>query len=239
MKRTNAVHAVAAKPTLAGLEIDPALYERALAFLFTTASEPGAALFDWSSVDDELGLRDVDWVRVQTMLYAHAGEHLRPYSDAQVAVGLSYLYNNAITDVPFALDAADVSLDLQLQLLLWLPTLWHDCIGPRLAACGDAALQPRTRLGHVGHMWFDVWPAPYCHREIQEWQRAMEAVFESLIGSPNRSVHVAGLHGIGHCIRYLDGQRLRVAIDALVARIDSADERLLAYAKDAADGMVL
>lgn len=239
MKQRQVRRTAQIKPTFADLGLDPALYERTFAFLFATACEPGEELFHWFSVDAAFELPDVDWVRVQTMLYAHAGEHLHPYSDAQVAVGLSYLYNNAITDVPFALEAAGVALDLQLQLLAWLPTLWHDAIGPRLAACGDDALQPRTPLGHVGHMWFDVWPAPYRHRGAPEWRRAMAEVFESLIGSPNRSVQVAGLHGIGHCIRYLDGQRLRAAIDALIARIDRGDEQLLAYAKGAADGMVL
>lgn len=225
--------------------IDPARYAAALRFLFDRP-EPGPQQEEWYwGLDEEFDATQLEWTRIQARLFAHAGEHLRGYTDRQVAMGLNYLMSNGISDVPYAAIARGVPMEEAMRMMQAMPALWRDCIGPRLAQRHIPIGSGLDQLGHVCHMWFDVWPTFRCacrdlsHAAAAPWRAAMAGVLVSMLDVPCREVQVAGLHGIGHHARDLDDQpQVGQAIDALLRRLGSSDAELATYAEAARRGAV-
>ena len=63
-----------------------------------------------------------------------------------------------------------------MRMMAVFPSLWRDCIGPRLEAAeaqGDE--DGAKRLYFVCHMWFDVWPTFWNAKHIPEWRDALWA----------------------------------------------------------------
>lgn len=160
-------------------------------------------------------------------------------------MGLNYLMSNGISDVPYAAIHRTVPMAEAMRMMQAMPALWRGCVGPRLARRHIPIGSGSDLLGHVCHMWFDVWPTFRCAcRDLSQaaaapWRESMARVLASMLEVPSREVQVAGLHGIGHHIRDLDDQpQLGRAIDALLQRLGCADAELAAYAESARRGMV-
>lgn len=223
----------------ASVGLDPTLYESALSYLFDrpVPAEDEKEWF-WNVDEPEFAATPLQWVHIQTVLFASASADLAPFSDEQVGLGLDYLMSNAISDVPHMVVDRSVPLADAMRLMKALPVLWQDCIGPRIGhPCVHIGGAP-GRLGTTCYMWFDVWPSFRNARHIPEWRDAMWDVFCKLLRMPWREVQVSALHGLGHNGSYLQRpQEVQKAIDAFVARC-SDDEELKGYALLAARGMV-
>ena len=81
------------------------------------------------------------------------------------------------------------------------PSLWRDCIGPRLAHVHAPIGSSTGRLGFVCYMWFDSsGPRSGTPALSGRGQDALWNVLRDMLGMPYREVQIAALHGIGHDI---------------------------------------
>jgi hypothetical protein len=224
----------------AALHLDGARYEAVLRYLFDR-SIPDVQHQEWYWRGDlePFEATPLEWTRFQTLIFANAAVDLRPFTNDQVGMGLTYLMNNGMSDVPYAAISESVPLGEAMRMMRAMPVLWRDCIGPRLssvhAAIGSGA---GGQLGYACYMWFDVWPTFYMVRDQQLWQDALWHVFDEMLKVPCREVQVAALHGIGHRGRDLRrDSTIDCAVDAFLARLGNDDE-LRNYAEAARKGMV-
>jgi hypothetical protein len=226
--------------TAEAIGLDPALYAAALRYLFDrpvpVANEEE---WYWNIDEPEFAATPLEWTRIQTVLFANAGVDLAAYNNQQVGMGLNHVMSNNAGDIPHMAVDASVPLADAMRMMKTFPSLWRDCIGPRLdeaETAGDASSV--NRLDFVCHMWFDVWPTFWNAKHIPEWRDAQWQVFCEMLDMPCREVRRSALHGIGHAVRYLQRdeavkQRIARCIDAV-----KGDAELVDYARAAADGMV-
>ncbi|SFU83523.1 hypothetical protein SAMN05216350_10644 [Polaromonas sp. YR568] len=226
--------------TAQAIGLDPALYAAALRYLFDrpVPLKDGQEWY-WDIDEPEFVATPLEWTRIQTVLFANAGADLAPYDNQQVGMGLNHVMSNNAGNIPHMAVDASVPLADAMQMMQAFPSLWRDCIGPRLdqaGAAGDASSV--TRLDFVCHMWFDVWPTFWNARHISEWRDAQWLVLSEMLDMPCREVQRSALHGIGHSVRYL--QRDEVVRQRIARFVDTVkgDIELVNYALAAADGMV-
>ena len=224
------------------LGLAPGRYEAALAHLFDRpAPAGGQQAWVWDDDPEAFAATPLEWTRIQTLVFANAAVDLRAFSDDQVGMGLNFLMDNGLSDVPYAAIHESVPVDEAMRMMRAMPRLWRDGIGPRLssvrAGIGSGA---GGRLGHVCYMWFDVWPTFYLVRDRQPWRDAVWHVLEQMLEVPCREVRIAALHGIGHRGRDL-GRDAEIdrAVDALLSELGHDDAELRTYANAAREGRVL
>jgi hypothetical protein len=220
--------------------LDAALYAKALRYLFDRPVPiEGEPEWYWNIDEPELEATPLQWTHIQTLLFASADIDLAPYSNQQVGMGLNYVMSNSVSDIPHMVNDLSVTLADAMYMMEVLPSLWRDCIGPRLEeaqAQGDEG--GVKRLNFVCYMWFDVWPTFWNAKHIPAWRDAQWRVFCEMLDMPYREVQRSALHGIGHNGRYLERQ---TAIDQRIARFVATtkdDTELANYARAAACGMV-
>lgn len=226
--------------TAEAIGLDSVLYSNALRYLFDRpVPAAGEEEWYWNIDEPEFEATPLEWTRIQTVLFANAGTDLAPYSDQQVGMGLDYVMSNSASDIPHMANDPSVPLLDAMRMMVAFPSLWRDCIGPRLEnAQAQGNESSANRLNYVCYMWFDVWPTPRNEKHIPEWRDALWNVFCEMLDMPCREVQRSALHGIGHDGRYLERQE---AIDQRIARFIAAtkdDMELVDYARAAARGMV-
>lgn len=218
-------------------------YEAVLLYLFDRP-EPDRAANEqewyWNIEERDFDATPLEWTRIQTVLFAHAGEHLARFSDEQVGMGLNYLMNNSISNVAFTAAHESVPRSELLRMMDAMADLWRDCMGPRLADLHRPIGSGDGNLGFVCYMWFDVWPLPYWARDIEAFKDALWHLFQQMLKVPAREVQFAALHGIGHEKDHLQRDKdVEDLLAAFAARVASVDPELSAYAQAAATGRVL
>ena len=231
------------QPTVAVCEsvgLDRAVYNEALRFLFDrpVPAKSGQEWY-WDMHGLEFEATPLQWTHIQTVMFANAGADLAPYSDDQVGMGLNHVMSNNAGDIPHMVNDPSVPLADAMRMVRALPTLWRDCLGPRLSIAGQSAIGSRSdRLYFVSYMWFDVWPTFWNAKHIPEWQDAMWQVFCEMLAMPWREAQVSALHGIGHEGKRLNRPKeLQAHMDAFIRQVKNDDE-LKNYAQAAARGMV-
>lgn len=223
-----------------GVGLPPEMYAAALRYLFDR-SVPLAQEQEWYwNIDEpDFEATPLEWTRIQTVLFARAGNDLAAYSDEQVGMGLNYVMSNAVSDVPFAAIDASVPLDEAMRMMQAMPALWRQCIGPRLASLQVPIGASAGRLAFVCYMWFDVWPTFWNVRHEPRWRDAVWHVLREMLDVPCREVQVAALHGIGHCGGDLDRQDvIDRTVEAFIRTIGNDDRELKNYADAARRGCV-
>jgi hypothetical protein len=225
--------------TCEAMGLDPAVYNAALRYLFDRpVPERNGQEWYWDIDEPEFDATPLQWTHIQTLLFANAGTDLAPYSDEQVGMGLNHVMSNNAGDIPHMVNDPSVPLTDAIRMVRVLPSLWRDCLGPRLET-GPGPIGSRSgRLYFVSYMWFDVWPAFWNAKDIPEWRDAMWQVFCEMLAMPWREAQVSALHGIGHEGPRLNRPReLQAHMDAFIRNVKN-DEELKNYAQAAARGMV-
>jgi hypothetical protein len=226
-----------------GLGVDPTLYTQVLTYLFARPVPQGQQQeWYWDDEHSEFEASALEWTRLQTAIFANAATDLIGFDDEQIGMGLDFLMNNGLSNVPFAAVDPSVPVDEAMRMMHAMPMLWRDCIGPRLqdASPADSPIGSGTggRLGHACYMWFDVWPTFRLASESQRWRDACWNVFLEMLAVPCRAVQIAALHGIGHSADRLDKDaEIERIINAFVRNLDD-DHALEAYARAARRGRV-
>ena len=221
------------------INLDPAVYSAALRYLFDRpVPDKSGQEWYWLIDEPEFDATPLQWTHIQTVLFANAGTDLAPYSDEQVGMGLNHVMSNNAGDIPHMVNDPSVPLADAMRMMRALPTLWRDCLGPRLDT-GPSPIGSRSdRLYFVSYMWFDVWPSFWNAKDIPEWRDAMWQVFCEMLAMPYRAAQESALHGIGHeGARLGRPQELQAHMDAFIRQVKNDDE-LKNYAQAAARGMV-
>jgi hypothetical protein len=224
-----------------GIGLEPELYAAALRYLFDRPVPEGSGNeWYWNLDEPEFDAPPLAWTRIQTVLFANAGADQASFSDDQVGMGLNYLMDNGLSDVAYAAVDASVPPDEAMRMMQAMPTLWRDCIGPRLAGVHEPIGSASSRLGFVCHMWFDVWPTFWKVRNEPCWKAAVWRVLRDMLAVPCREVQAAALHGIGHELKHLGrADEIEKTIDAFIRSVDPDDLNLKNYAQAARQGRVL
>ncbi len=227
-------------PEAVGLSSE--MYQAAIKFLFDRSDYEGSFATEWFwNIDvTEFEPTSREWVLIQTVMFARAGEDLKPYSDEQVGAGLKYMMDGGISNVSLAAFDDNVLEFERLQMLKFFPSLWRHCIGSRLKDVFDSiGAVKRGRLGYVCYMWFDVWPAGYTGQTDKAWTKAIWSVFQELLTIDVREVQIAALHGIGHCAVGLGfDEEIEDVLRSYRLNLANSDDELKSYAKAAARGAV-
>ena len=114
----------------AALHLDGARYEAVLRYLFDR-SIPDVQHQEWYWQGDlePFEATPLEWTRFQTLIFANAAVDVRPFSNDQVGMGLTYLMNNGMSDVPYAAISESVPLGEAMRMMrdqqLWQDALWH------------------------------------------------------------------------------------------------------------------
>lgn len=225
--------------TCESVGLDPALYRAALRYLFDrpVPNSSGQEWY-WNIDEPEFDAAPLQWTQIQTVLFANAGTDLAPYSDEQVGMGLNHVMSNNAGDIPHMVNDPSVPLADAMRMMRALPTLWRDCLGPRLDTTRGAIGSRSDRLYFVSYMWFDVWPTFWNAKDIPEWRDAMWQVFCEMLAMPYRAAQESALHGIGHeGVRLKRPKELQAHMEAYIRQVKNDDE-LKNYAQAAARGMV-
>jgi hypothetical protein len=225
--------------TCESMGLDPAVYNAALRYLFNRpVPDKNGREWYWDIDEPEFDATPLQWTHIQTVLFANAGTDLAPYSDEQVGMGLNHVMSNNAGDIPHMVNDPSVPLADAMRMMRALPTLWRDCLGPRLSKAPSDIGSRSDRLYFVSYMWFDVWPTFWNAKDIPEWRDAMWRVFCEMLALPWREAQVSALHGIGHEGSRLNRPKeLKAHMDAFIRNVKN-DEELKNYAQAAARGMV-
>ncbi len=119
--------------TAEGLGLDPVRYQALLSYLFERPVPEGQQQ-EWYWADEHVPFEAsaLEWTRFQTAIFANAGQDLIAFGDEQVGMGLSYLSNNSLSDVPYAAVDPSVPIEEAMRMVQAMPMLWRDCFGQRL-----------------------------------------------------------------------------------------------------------
>jgi hypothetical protein len=226
-----------------GLGLDDSRYKDMIRYLFDRPVPEGQQQ-EWFWDDDHVAFEAtaLEWTRFQTALFANAATDLSAYDDERVGMGLNYLMNNGLSDVPYAAVDPSVPIDEAMRMMHAMPTLWRDCIGARLRHASPANSPIGSGSGghlwHACYMWFDVWPTFRRASESQRWRDACWNIFVEMLAVPCRAVQIAALHGIGHSVDRLDKDaEIAEVISKFVSGLQG-DEVLQGYAESARKGNV-
>ncbi len=213
----------------------PEKYAAAIVYLFDRPVPQGQEQeWFWNIDEPEFPATLLEWTRIQTVLFANAGRDLERFDDEQVGMGLNYVMSNAVSNVPFAATDASVPLEEAMRMMRAFPSLWRDCIGPRLAHVHAPIGSSTGRLGFVCYMWFDVWPTFWNARTQRPWQDALWNVLRDMLGMPYREVQIAALHGIGHDIdAAYEPDAVNRTLDRFLGQLGADDAELRNYAEAA------
>jgi hypothetical protein len=226
--------------TPSDLELPNSVYESALQYLFDrpVPKDRNGKQWYWDINEPEFEADDLCWVKLQTFIFARCGVDLKRFNDQQVGMGLAFLVNNSISDIPHAVDSRSVSLQDEAALLRALPLVWTDCFAPRFAQRTND-VSDYDYLEHICYMWFDVWPSFWNHRSIPIWQEGVWRTLKTALGLPCVNCQRSALHGIGHEQRYLGkDDEVDQVIDVYIASLSVQDNELADYARAAKSGCV-
>lgn len=214
--------------------LDPELYASARRYLFDrpVPAENEEEWF-WNIDTPEFDATPLQWVHIQTVLFANSGTDLAPYSDEQVGMGLNYVMSNSVSNVPHMVNDRSVPLAEAMRMMKALPALWQECIGPRMAD-GQQTESGKKRLGFACFSWFDVWPSFRNAKHVPEWREAMWNALCDMLRSPWRDVQMAALDSLADDGCYLERpEQVQALIEAFLRNL-RGDEELRTFALHAA-----
>lgn len=191
---------------------------------------------DYWDPDPRLG------VAYLTRLFAEGPQHLRWFSDAQIAQGLTYLVDtSAVGAQPYV---ADPTVPAKARSALWdaVALFFRDVLMPRCEPALGHLNETWNPINLVTYMWWEGFPATFHPGDpkrgavVEAEIRALSEILE--LSSP--ACQEAALHGIGHYTRY-DWARARCErlIDAYLERGEASRPELIAYARAARTGCIL
>jgi hypothetical protein len=185
---------------------------------------PAGGSFDDAANDDPVVM--AEWIR---RLFGDAGTVLRPYSDDQVGRGLQVIVNGSHGGLIAALADRRVPVALRTTALRAIVTLFADVFAVRLP--GDE--QPAgTTLGDLCFMFWDVIALGPGDEDTKL------DVLEDTLALNSVACQWAALHGLGH-LHFTEPTHVPAIVDRWLRRHPNAPADLLAYARDAREGMVM
>lgn len=220
------------------------LFQRQLTYVFNRpATEPA-----WYWLDDtwEEGVFDDTplsaFLFIETLLL-DAKTHLAPYSEAQIGLGLNYVFNGACSNLAYDFRAADVPFERKTKAVEALFNVFQDVLNLRCDAVLSAYSQaPLSKQNFICYMFWDIccwsdWKGAD-EAETKGYYEAIADVMQRCLDLSNPACLESGLHGLGH----LAYKHPEIAVPIIDNFIKNGKMRhnttLLNYAKAARTGRI-
>jgi len=208
------------------------------------------ALFDHDEARGDWRF-DLDWARERatentdadnaafvTRLLTHIPRDLAAYSDWQIALGISAIFDTGCTDCALALREGIVPIAQRVEAIHAINHLYADCYAPRCAPVLGHLSETGNPLNMFCYMIWDITPLSYCegipHRGAL--YEALTDVMAYALTLPNVACMENGLHGLGHMVAYYPPAS--EPIRRFIQQAGDRDPRLIAYGRAAARGCI-
>jgi hypothetical protein len=209
----------------------PPLYHKWLIDIFDHPDDREWYFTDWVG---DVDVPDDQYAALVTTMCLRCGEDLARYSDAEVADGLYYIFNNACSDIPNDVRDADIPIETKLEAIRSIKTLYKDCFevrcSPVLSHLNEKAESP---LWFICYMFWDITPLSYWpHQEHQTgYYEAVLDVLQFALTCSNIACIESGLHGLGHFSYYPLSERLTTITTNFINNHPHLRPELLDYAR--------
>jgi hypothetical protein len=216
----------------------PARYEEWISYLFDQPliSRTG----DVHAEDFDASDREIAALFAATM--RRCGDDLLRFSVGQVAQGLDFLFNPALSNHAFSLKAESVPKSARIEALQSIHTLYTDCFERRCEPVLSHLDEPGSNpLNSVCYMMWDVSPLNY-------WKDDPDAAFyydrvvdllDQVLALENQACQESALHGLGHTAAYARPGQVAAVIDRFLRLRKNLRPELAHYARCAVTGSVL
>lgn len=173
--------------------------------------------------------------------FENAAANLSCFSNAQIEQGLRYISSNACSDQLQGLSDDEIPEDERIRALRSFIPLFRDVVAVRFpTALRHLNESCEDFIGCSIYMWWDV--LPICGKpESESGRRVDEVVYEvmeRILDIPHDGVRESALHGLGEWSCHYE-ERTRATVLRFLDRTPNLRPELKAYAKRAAEGMIL
>ena len=173
--------------------------------------------------------------------FEHAGELLRPFSDAQLNQAFWFLVSSGNSDYMFCLSDTSVPWALRRRALRSFIPLFQQVMATRCSSTlSHRDESSDSALNSACYMWWDILPLnPTAGAEPDNAAFTDEvfAVLDELLQIPHDACRESALHGLGHWIMF--NPKGASIIDVFLARRPGPRPELIAYARQARTGCIL
>ncbi len=186
---------------------------------------------------------------------------LAAYSNAQVGIGLIFIFDSAVSNLAYNFKGANVPIKRREQALHNLFNLFSDIFNERCEAISSAfSNEHSTKIQYICYMFWDVcalstWmdftgintkdivaevQRRYANIENETgiYYKAIASVMQRCLGLSNPACVESGLHGLGHLATFLPEIAVPI-IDRFLAAQKDKHSPLANYAQLARTGMIL
>ena len=207
---------------------DAVLYQKWLAFLFDRQHTHKK----WYNLDDtEFEASPDELVALIGLTCRRAGTDLKRFSDRQVADGLNYIFNNAASNVIFAICQKGVDGWKRVAAVEQMQFLYSDCLAKRCAPLlGHLNEGGDNDLNMLCYMLWDS--SPLCN-----WKGVVIEVMEAALYLPNPACVESALHGLGHRVHH-DAEIVEAIINRFLSKLPGLRPELRQYAINARAGCI-
>ena len=215
------------------------LYNRWIKHVFDREETASAWYFDLDAQPFEATSAELTTLFTETC--GRSGTDLVAFTDRQVDEGLSYLFNNTCSDVPFALKDAAVPIGARLKAIGSVDALYADCFAKRCTETLSHLNEPSScRINNICYMLWDVSPLVYWegNPEGPVFHNAILELLAATLRSRNMACVESALHGLGHIQLYQPEQVDRIISQWLSSNSPAVPPPLVSYAKAARTGNV-
>ena len=210
-----------------------------LKFVFDRPATANAWYFDFDR-SDKFDTAPSDLVELVACTFENCGRDLALYSNEQLRYGLSYILENAASDVVYSLMSEEVHIALRLRAIASLKHVYSEVFEQRCAPVLGHINEPGDNaLNYICYMLWDVSPLSYLERNRDRniFYEAVSDVLEYSLQSSNRACVESGLHGLGHIFSSYPERVEKIIDKFLLDKVNRVPE-LRQYAEAARKGCV-
>jgi hypothetical protein len=168
-----------------------------------------------------------------------AGKDLTKYTDEKVDQGIWYLVSSSGSDFMSSLVSGEVPLPKRAEAIGNIFYLYLDCFAKRCTEVLAHSSEEGTPLNSSCYMFWDLCRFSNLEDMLgrKETQDAVLNVLEKILTIEHMACREGALHGLGHIANSCP-QNVHEIIDRFLSR-NKLDDKLMAYALKAREGMVL
>jgi hypothetical protein len=205
------------------------LYDQWLRALFDRPDDAGREWYWDSGLDIEA--TDEQKVVLLGRTFQRCGSDLTRFTDRQVSNGLSYIFNNSVSDTVYLLCQKGGAEEPRIDAVRQMKHLYRDCFARRCSPVLSHLSAAAGPLNGICYMLWDVTP-------LTAWQDVVLDVMEDALYVPHDACIESALHGLGH--RHPQNkERIAGIIDRFLATVKGLNPDLRQYARAAREGSVL
>jgi hypothetical protein len=173
-------------------------------------------------------------------LFERPDEHLRWFSDAQIAQGLTYLVSTSASGDSGWLYSTDVATANRLACIHATYSVFEKLFAPRCLPSLGHLSEIGGPLNGVCYMWWDEFPSVALAGDPDRagLHEALLNALRRILKLPSLACQESALHGLGHWAYYYPTDVAPI-IDAWLANGEIPEPRLILYAQSAPCGCVL